>query len=244
MTNSTRSTRSSGRTAALVAGTAIGIVAVSAVAGGAALVGVHASKRDHDGYYASGRQTLATPTYALVADKLDVDGRGAGWLFRRGRLGTVRITARGTPQKPVFVGIAPSSKVAGYLRGVAQDEVTDLEVDPLSVSYHRRAGTSVPPAPGTQSFWTARAGGSGVQTVTWPVQQGDWVVVVMNADGTPGVETGVTVGAKTGILGWIGALLLAFGGVLGIAAGICYRGARRRPAAADAGVAGAVPVTP
>jgi hypothetical protein len=241
----TSSTRSSGRTAALVAGTAVGLVALTSLVAGAALVGVHAGKRDHDGYYASGRERLATPTYALVADKLDVNGDGAGWLFHRGRLGTVRITARGTPEKPVFLGIARSSRVTGYLRGVAQDEITEFEVDPFSVTYKRRAGTAVPAAPGAQTFWTRSARGSGVQTVTWPVQQGDWVVVVMNADATQGVATAVTVAAKTGLAAWIGGLLLAFGAALGVVAGVCFRGSRRRrPAGAEASAARARPVMP
>jgi hypothetical protein len=237
--------RSAGRFIAIVAGTLLGLLAVAVVALGAVLVGMHSTKRDADGFYATGTKTLETPTHALVADKIDVGTDGPGWLFRKSRLGTIRVTARGTPAKPVFVGIARTSQVDAYLRGVAQDEISDLEVDPLSVTYHRRPGAATPAAPAELAFWASRASGSGRQSVTWPVQKGDWAVVVMNADGRPGVQVPVSVGAKAGFLVWLGAGLLGLGGILAAAATACYFGGRTRKSraiAADAGVPS--PATP
>ncbi len=97
--------RSAGRFIAGVAGTILGLLAVAFVALGGALVGMHSTHRDADGFYSTGQKTLATPTHALVADKIDA-GTGPGWLFRKSRLGTIRVTASGTAAKPVFVGIA------------------------------------------------------------------------------------------------------------------------------------------
>jgi hypothetical protein len=76
---------------------------------GAAVVGGLAA-----GYYASGQNHLSTPTRALVSDGLDLDsGDAPGWILEAGRLGTLRVTASGTNAEPVFVGIAPTSKVNG-----------------------------------------------------------------------------------------------------------------------------------
>ena len=232
--------RSAGRFIAAVAGTVLGLLAVATVALGGALVGMHSTQRDADGFYSTGQKTLATPTHALVADKIDVGTDGPGWLFRKSRLGTVRVTAGGTAAKPVFVGIARTSQVGAYLRGVAQDEITDLKVDPLSVAYDRRPGTVTPGAPDGQPFWASHASGSGRQSVTWPVQKGNWAVVIMNADGTPGVQARVSVGAKAGFLVWLGAGLLGLGALFAAGAVACYFGGRKSkpaPAVADSGSA-------
>ena len=93
---------------------------VAALAGGGALVGVHATQRDDDGFYAGDPAALATPANALVSDDLDVDLDGATWLMDDGRLADLRLSAAGIRDGPVFVGIGPRDDVAAYLRGVPQ----------------------------------------------------------------------------------------------------------------------------
>jgi hypothetical protein len=64
--------------------------------------------------------------------------------------------------------------------------------------------------------------GTGTQRLDWDVKDGSWSVVVMNADGSRGVDTTISAGAKVpflGPLGWVSAgggivLLLAAGGLL------------------------------
>ena len=53
----------------------------------------------------------------------------------------------------------------------------------------------------------------GTQTVTWKVREGDWSVVLMNADGSRGVIAEVDLGAKLSFLLWV-AIGLLMGGVL------------------------------
>jgi hypothetical protein len=231
------------RRVAVVAGTVAGLVGLVALAGGGALVAAHESHRDSDGFYATDTTTLSTPTYALVSEGLDVGTDGPDWLFREGRLGTVRVTATGTEAKPVFIGIARTSQVDAYLRDVARDDITDFDVDPFTVELVRRAGSTKPSDPAGAGFWAEQASGSGTRSVIWPVQKGSWDVVVMNADGSLGVRSVVSVGAKIPAALWVGIGLLVAGVVLAAAGAASFlygiRGPQD-PAASEVGTAAPV----
>jgi hypothetical protein len=223
----------SGSRTLTVAGAIAALLAVIALVGGGALVAVHQTQRDGDGFYGSEAKTLTTPTNAFVSDKLDFGTDTPDWLFRKGRLGTIRVSATATAGKPIFVGVARESQLDAYLRGVAHDEITDFAFRPFSVTSARRPGTVTPAAPTTESFWAATASGTGRQTATWAVREGSWSVVVMNADGAPGIVTDVSVGAKAGFVLWLGIGLLVAGAIVGVAAGsLIYLGARTARASA------------
>lgn len=142
-----------GQVALIILGALTGLLALALLAGGGVLMWAHGTQRDADGFYATGPKSLSTTTYALVSDRLDVGRSGPDWLFRGGRLGTVRVTAIGDGAHPIFVGVGRRSAVASYLRSVAHDEVADFEVDPFSVRYSRRPGDATPAVPASQGFW-------------------------------------------------------------------------------------------
>jgi hypothetical protein len=228
-TSSQSGERSPGRIAAIVIGSIVAVLALASVALGATAVGVHETQRDADGYYTSSSKTLTTPTHALVTDQLEV-GTDPAWLFRKGRLGTVRVAATSTSGRPVFVGIARTAQVESYLGRVSRDTITDFELDPFSVTYDRERGSATPAAPGTKHFWAGRSTGNGRQTLSWPVQKGDWTIVVMNADGSPGIRTDVQVGAKAGFVLTAGIILLIVGAVLALLAALVFWQGGRTPA--------------
>lgn len=109
----------------------------------------------------------------------------------------VRVEGAATGFEALFIGIAPVDAVAGYLDGVAHDEITDWDFfknDVEDVVYTRNEGTTDPGAPGAEGFWVASVSGSGEQTLDWTIESGKWVVVIMNADGSPGVSADVRLG--------------------------------------------------
>ena len=217
------------RAAAIGVGICLTLVALVSLVAGGVLVGTHVTQRDANGFYATGAHTLTTPTYALVSEGLDVGADGPDWLFRKGRLGAIRVTATGTNTNPIFIGIARASEVDAYLRDVAKDEINDFEVDPFSVSTVRHPGTTNPTPPVSRGLWAASSTGSGKQALVWSVDKGNWDVVVMNADGARGVRTVVSVGAKVPGVLWIGSGLLALGALLAAAAAAAvYLSSRRR----------------
>jgi hypothetical protein len=68
-------------------------------------------------------------------------------------------------------------------------------------------GIAVPADPATAVDWSARAEGTGLQTLRWTARTGDWMVVVMNADGSPGVTVRTDVGVSAPWLAGFAVLL-------------------------------------
>jgi hypothetical protein len=87
----------------------------------------------------------------------------------------------------VFIGIGPAKAVENYLAGTNVDIVDDFDVDPFELTVDRRAGSVKPAPPTAQTFWVVKASGTS-PTLDWKMQDGDYRVVVMNADATLGVK--------------------------------------------------------
>ncbi|MFC5821711.1 DUF4389 domain-containing protein [Nonomuraea harbinensis] len=171
---------------ALVSGAllAFGGIAAAAAGTGTALLG---QSRDAEGFIGAGAQRITASTYALTGEEVSIAGQGVSIL--RQSVGRVRIEASGS-STPVFLGIARQGDVTAYLRGVAHERVRHLTFPADSAGREVYPGAA-PRAPSAQTFWAA----SGVAALTWDVQPGQWSVVVMNADGTPGVSADLRVSA-------------------------------------------------
>jgi hypothetical protein len=229
--------RSGGRIASIVAGGIAALLAIGFIAAGALLLWGD-SKTDDQGYLSTSKERYAASTYALASDNLDIDLDGAGWIMNRDDVGKVRLAVESRAGTPVFVGIARTSDVSDYLRGAPHTTVTDVDYSPFHASYRDRDhdGDRRPALPADQDFWAASAHGSGTQTVAWDVDDGDWSIVVMNADGSRGVDTDIRAAAKVSLLGTLGWISLGGALVLLITAGtLIYVGLRtpRPPKAHD-----------
>ena len=207
-----------------IGGGFLAFVAIVLIAAGAALFWVSENKTDANGFYTTASHTYSSPTRALTTQSLDINTDAPDWLFSSDNFGRVRIDPGATSSDtPVFVGIARTQDVNAYLNQVQHDEITDVEVDPFAIDKRREAGEARPAMPAAQTFWAASSADG--RPLDWKVRKGEWSVVMMNADGSPGVSVDATVGAKTPLvrdlawgltipglgLGLIALVLVAFG---------------------------------
>jgi hypothetical protein len=225
---------SAGRILLIVFGSLATVIAIGLLVGGGFLLWVHETKRDADGFYTT-RTDLSTPTSALITDGFDVTDV-EDWPFGSGTFATIRL--RGTSidsTQPIFIGIGAEADVDRYFESVAYDEVTDIDfsgtdLSEATVDYRRVTGVREPSPPMGQRFWVAFISGDGTQTLDWEIEDGRWAIVVMNADGSAGVDVDMTLGAKVpfvlglAIGGFAGGAALLVGGIV-----MLFFGARHRP---------------
>ena len=217
-----------GRIALIVTGALTALLASVLLFGGAAAL-YGEVKKDDDGYLKSEEHRLHTGTRALATENLDIDLGEADSLADD--VGRVKIEAQSNDGKPLFVGIARTSDVERYLHGVPHSTVHDVEDGPFD-SFHaettRHAGNRHPVAPEHAGIWAVSSEGAGKQAADMRFREGDWSVVVMNADGSLGVDADISAGANVPFLNELGWTALGSGSfalVVGIA--LIVAGARR-----------------
>jgi len=189
----------------LVLGSILAFVALGTGIASAALVAADVSARDADGFLMSPAQPLSTSTYAIASSRVQINIDPATSTIPETLLGDAKLTVTNENSKDVFIGIAPTARVRAYLAGVEHVTLVDLAgSDPV----YRTTDGSAPPAAPERLDWVVQSSGSGRQEITWPVENGDWTVVVMNADASPGVTVGATAGAEVPALHWLIGILL------------------------------------
>ncbi|MEL7207648.1 MAG: DUF4389 domain-containing protein, partial [Actinomycetota bacterium] len=205
------------RIASLVLGTLLAVPAIGLLLGGGSLALAYAFGRDDDGYFERSADGIASEAAAVTTDELDlaVDPGTPDQLLDTLDL-DVRLAVTEAEGGQVFVGIAPAADLDTYLGGVAHDQI--LEFEDGSPVFRRQPGTADAPPPADQTFWTVSAAGPGTQEIEWEATAGRWAVVVMNADGRPGVSFDADVGARAGVVPTVIGALLAVGAVLTIGA--------------------------
>ena len=188
------------RTTSVVVGAIVGLIAFGMLAIGGVLLWAD-SKKDEQGYIHTDTERFATRTAAIATDNLDVDSHGLGWLTSHDHYGNVRLEVSPRNDK---AGLRRHRPHQGRLRLPARHLAHHGDRLPLrSVPCRLPRRARLRPrlaAPVSKRIWVASAHGTGMQTVTWDVKHGDWSVVVMNADGSRGVDTGVSAGADFPIL--------------------------------------------
>jgi hypothetical protein len=210
-----------------VIGALLALVSLALLGGGGTALWAD-TQRDAAGYLTTGVHEFSASGSALATDRIELGSAGTGWLYFPALLGEVRI--RVTPVSPgpaLFAGIGPYADVDRYLAGVSHTIISDFWSNGMQAT----GGGAPRSAPGTQDFWVASAAGAGSQTLQWHPASGIWTVVVMNADGRPGIHVRADLAARYPDLLWIAVGLLAAAAVFGAGAALlivdAIRGRRR-----------------
>jgi hypothetical protein len=198
-------TGSSGRTSALRLSASFGAVLLllsyGLLTGGMALGWSDRVDREN-GYVWSTEVHAATSAYALVSDDIHLDTAGVQLVVDK-MVDSVRLEVTPIDRTDLlFVGVARSADVRDYLRGVAYRQVGALGQGGTAWGWlgpgvtTNRPGTAPAAVPGDLGIWLSQSIGLGTRTVTWPVAEGDWLIVIMKADGRPGLSVTARTGAE------------------------------------------------
>jgi hypothetical protein len=185
------------------------IVAVPLMIAGGGLWAV-AGHGGHDGAFAAGIERLRADGRAAVVTDVDALLR-ADAPFARGGQTTLSLSARG-PGGPLFLGLGPYPAIERYLAGVAQTRVTRIRLargGPLPLDAVALPGDLAPHGPPTeQPFWLATStgltrDGRVEDALTWSpssVRGRDLAFVIMNVDGSAGIDVTLSARLKPGWL--------------------------------------------
>jgi hypothetical protein len=192
------------------------------VAGGLAL-----AVPDDEGWVTVGPARVRSDAAALVGDNISIDlgdHVADGRTFVSWDVFSTEITVEGRSDKAVFVGVGPATAVSDYLDGTAV-AYADWHDDDFDVARYVPGGAASDPA--EQDFWIATSS-DGV--LDWDISDGEWAVVVVNEDGSPGIDVAVTGAARIPFIGAIGVGLLTAGLVFLVLGGVStYYGVRAVP---------------
>ncbi|TCC07848.1 DUF4389 domain-containing protein [Kribbella soli] len=200
---------SAGRVVALVLGVVVTLASVVGLTVGGALAWLDQARRDSAGFVTSGQVAMSTSGYALTSEKFTIDAGAT--TVPRSWFGDARLRVASTDGGPVFVGLARSADVNAYLAGVGYTTVQ--AIGPNNTTYDDHAGGAPSTEPSALHIWRVQASGPEEQTITWPVENGDWTLVVMAADGSGNVSVRADVGATAPALEWAWIVVLASAGV-------------------------------
>jgi len=187
------------RIAAIVVGALLILVGLGLLVPGAFLLWAHETQRDETGFYETSPRTLGTDTYALTSPDFTVSLSDLADWIPEGWVGTVRLQAASS-EKEIFIGVGPSDQVGAYLAGVAHDEVESFSAWGARLELRPVPGNASPSPPDEQGFWQIAVSGSSPPPVDWDITSGDWTVVIMNADASPGIRADVSLGARLDLL--------------------------------------------
>lgn len=216
---------SAGKIILLVFGIIVLLISFGLLASGGALIWVDATHVDDEEFINSDTINIKRDTHAVITGPIDIDEEALRVLNWMGIITDFEIEGRSNnSSKGIFIGVADESDVEAYLSNVAYDEMTfidfgwQLSID--DINYTKHPGNSIPVVPTSETFWTASSHGAGTQTMAWETEAGRHSIVLMNDDGSAGVDLNIIYKVKIPLIFGFGVGLL-IGGIVVLIGG-CF----------------------
>ena len=138
---------------------------------------------------------------------------------------TLHVTA--SAQKPVFVGVGQDIDVASYLGASQYTRVVRFDAPAKFDTQEMKGGAAALSQPDALDWWIVKASGAGKQSIAWPIADGRYDVVVLNADGSPAVDAKVVFGVELDGA-FVTCLLILGAGVVLLVVGLLMMFLRKR----------------
>lgn len=200
------------------------ITAFGLIMGGTSMRSIQTIMTDDDGYIMSNTQTVQVPSYGIVVDEIDInmDPDAKRFFEMRGGFLSFKLVAESTDlSKEIFVGVARYNDAFSYINPMMYHTIDDMDMgwenydESTGPVYTLHRGNPPATAPSEQTFWIIQSSSAEEQTITWEPEEGNYYVVLMNADGSEDVSANIKVGVEVPFFSGIGDILLSVGVVIG-----------------------------
>ena len=200
------------------------LAALGLILSGGYILFLNYTRTDYEGYSLSNTASIKTSTYAFAL-----------WLDREpNEPGQLKFVVKSTdPAKELFVGYAKETEANDYVRSM---EYANPQAKPGQANYNwdvyfarlsfgelgsfGKKGVAPARPPAMETFWLRKLSTQGTATLYWdPVRDLNaprTLIVIMNSDGSGGVQADVVLGYKPWTLSWISYLLIPVGLILGV----------------------------
>ena len=146
-----------------------------------------------------------------------------------------RWTIQNNLEKDVFIGIAAADKAQEYSKLMHYKEADDWDITggPWEIkiwvnTYQNHLGADSTQPPGNANIWIASGSGKDVAEFEKTMVSGDYWVMIMNVDGSSGIDVDLHAGYKMPLLLGLSNILIGIGLVLGACSIILYILSRAR----------------
>ncbi len=196
----------------LIFGVIFILASILAMVVGGAMIWASQFHKDAEGFHLTEPMNITSGSYAVTSQAIEID-EGASKALYWLNMDTIKTEVENAdPFKTVFIGIAKSRDVAQYLLNVEHEQVTEIKVFPSRFKYESISGNAQPGLPDSQDFWLEKSQGIGLQRIEFSLEEGEYTILAMNADASPGIDLGVVFGIKaSGLVLAIGIIFVSIG---------------------------------